>query len=171
MILSIDPSTTKAGYALWSDDGLLEKSGVIKSCNLKDGGAGLTEAIAELSRIINSGPYMIHTIVVEKMFVMGGKNGRQNVNAKLPLDSQFSAGALVGAAIGISNSMASTEPAGIKIVTVMPRSWQAFTIGGKGITKAMIREKAEQLYNKKFQNDQADAVLIGCWYIHKGRVH
>ena len=161
MILSIDPSTSATGIALWCgcklvDSYALKIPKTLKKAEKEDGRnveilfkkrvLYIDEAI---ENIISA--HDISQIVIEDQYL-----GRSVKSLKVLVEFR--------AAI---ETIAAQN--GVSVTRCMPSEWQRYALGSlkKGETKAKSVEKVYDLFGISVTHDEADAILIGWWYINR----
>ncbi|CRU22460.1 phage protein [Streptococcus equi subsp. equi] len=157
LVLSLDISTSGTGWALFKGSDLIQ-SGVLthKSNSYFERGRYMASQLRAIqSRALKKYDCHFSTIAVEKNSVMG-----QNQQSMLKI------GIVTGVILGrlIADNVAFIN------VSTWRKYWD-FSYKGrsKKAMKAQSKAKAAENFGKIVKDDEADAILIGAYYVNQGR--
>jgi Holliday junction resolvasome RuvABC endonuclease subunit len=146
-IMSIDQSTSKSGYAIFSNNqlaawGIIRPSKKIDDSNLKSMFVKIVKKIQEETPNI---------VLIEDVYMKHGKTFNVQTHKTL---SQLQ-GMLI--AYFMLNQ--------IEYEIIHPQSWKNKVVGKKKISKEDTQSFLTKKYSRDFKEDEADAICIGLYYI------
>ncbi|EPT58642.1 hypothetical protein SAG0142_01090 [Streptococcus agalactiae MRI Z1-024] len=157
LILSLDVSTSSTGWAIFKCSSLVE-SGVVKpkgKLSFFERGLIMSNELNRIqSKAIKKYDCPFEYAVVEKNSVMG-PNQQSMIK------------------IGIVTGMILRRCVADKVVFVNVSTWRkhwkfSYKDRSKKSMKLQSKTKVEQEFNKSVKDDEADAILIGSYYVNKG---
>ncbi|HEM9597435.1 TPA: hypothetical protein U3L45_000168 [Streptococcus agalactiae] len=156
LVLSLDISTSGTGWALFKGSDLIQ-SGVLKhkSKSYFERGRFMASQLRQIqSRALKKYDCSFSTIVVEKNSVMGPN---QQSMLKIGIVTGIILGRLIADSVVFVN------------VSTWRKHWQfSYKNRSKESMKARSKAKTFEHFNKTVTDDEADAILIGSYYVNKG---
>ncbi|HGI2269660.1 TPA: hypothetical protein ACJRYV_001636 [Streptococcus agalactiae] len=156
LVLSLDISTSGTGWALFKGSELVQ-SGVLKhkSKSYFERGRYMSNQLRLVqSQALKKYDYSFSTIAVEKNSVMGPN---QQSMLKIGIVTGIILGRLIADNVVFVN------------VSTWRKHWNfSYKDRSKKSMKAQSKTKALEHFNKSVADDEADAILIGAYYVEKG---
>ncbi|QGH03561.1 hypothetical protein [Streptococcus dysgalactiae] len=156
LVLSLDISTSGTGWALFKGSDLIQ-SGVLKhnSDSYFERGRYMASQLRLIqSRALKKYDCSFSTIAVEKNSVMGPN---QQSMLKIGIVTGIILGRLIADNVAFIN------------VSTWRKYWKfSYKDRSKKAMKAQSKEKALEYCGKTVKDDEADAILIGSYYVNQG---
>lgn len=150
MILTLDPSSSATGYAIWTAERQCMSSGVIKTSKAKAAEDKYSQHAREILRLCRE--FLPDLIVLE--VPNSGSSYGQREASKVSLMA-YAQAVTIGQTVGIC--------LGIPIERVEVREWKKND--GKEITIA----RAKQFRPHVTDDNEADAIMVGWWWLTIGQ--
>ena len=161
-LLAIDPSTTKIGWAIFTDQGLRKYGTIsppkvktpIKAVRRKDWWSRTKVAEREISSLIER--YRPTKVIIEQPQIFQSKKGQAASNSSSIIKLCIAAGVYAGSALG--------DPR-IEVVFTPVNQWKGTV--PKHITQRRVLRRYGVALSKTVDNNAIDAIGIGDWYLRK----